>query len=415
MRLTIVCILACWAVSLAGVAWGAENCRDCHRLTVSGPHGRLACGACHGDDRQTLADPAAGRHGARGCIGCHRGYGRLFGHAMASRRSEQAFVDRTWGKAAPGFFAANCNGCHVTSCLNCHGDDGHALAKPADDRCLSCHRGYYVGSDYHGIAPREDHNRYQRGEERFGQQGLVMAADVHVRAGLTCGSCHTMASLAAGKTAAKGCRDCHLPKQAVLEHRITAHLERMECYACHSAWASQEYGTFWLRFRESPTIDDFDLATRRGEYLKSAYLKRQDLPPLGLNSRGLVSPIRPQFIAYYTELYRDRPIVENRLLGAEWRAFFPHTIQRGTVFCDECHLNPRRFMLEPERDRLYDLRLSGMGIDSFWDRRGQVLVNGNFLSPERVQRLNSTSPAYRRGVVEKWQKFVNRVAPSSAP
>jgi len=414
VRLTILCILACWAISL-GVASAAENCRDCHRLRVSGPHGRLPCSACHGDDRQTLADPAAGRHGAKGCTGCHQGYERLFSHAMATRSGEKAFVARTWGKADPNFFAANCRECHVTSCLNCHGNDSHALRKPADDRCLACHRGYFVGSDYHGITPREDNSRYQRGEERFDQKGLLMTADVHARAGLTCGSCHGMASLAVGRKTAKGCRDCHQPKASVIEHGIAAHLEKMECYACHSAWAPQEYGTFWLRFRESPSIADFDLATRRGEYLKSAYLKRQDAPPLGLNARGLVSPIRPQFIAYYTELYRDRPRVENQLLGAEWRAFFPHTIQRGSVFCDDCHLNPRRFLLEPARDRLYDLRQSGMALDSFWDRRGQTMTNGTFLSPERVQQLNSTTPAYRRAHVKKWQTFSNRVAPSSAP
>lgn len=414
MRLMILCILACWAVSL-GSARAAENCRDCHRLTVSGPHGRLACGACHGDDRQTLTDPAASRHGAKGCTGCHRGYERLFRHAMATRSAEKAFVARTWGRADQNFFVANCNECHVTSCLNCHGEDGHTLAKPADDRCLQCHTGYFVGSDYHGIAPREENNRYQRGAERFDQKGLLMAVDVHVRAGLTCGSCHGMASLVAGQRAGKGCRDCHQPKMTVLEHRITGHLEKMECYACHSAWAPQEYGTFWLRFRESPSIEDFDLAIRRGEYRKSAYLKRQDAPPLGLNQWGMVSPIRPQYIAYYTELYRDRPRVENQLLGAEWRAFFPHTIQRGTVFCDECHLNSRRFLLEPARDRLYDLRQSGMALDSFWDRQGQTVANGTFLPVDRVQRLNSRTPAYQRGVVEKWQTFVKRVAPSSAP
>jgi hypothetical protein len=409
--LTILCILVCWAVSVGA----AENCRHCHRLTVSGPHGRLSCGACHGDDRQTLTDPAASRHGARGCTGCHRGHDRLFSHVMGTRRSEHAFVARSWGKADPNFFANNCSGCHVTSCLNCHGDDGHALRKPADDRCLACHRGYFVGSDYHGIAPREEHARYQRGAERFDQRGLLMASDVHVRAGLTCGSCHDMASLAAGRPTAKGCRDCHTPKSTVIEHRISAHLETMECFACHSAWAPQEYGTFWLRFRESPSIADFDLTTRRGEYLKSVFLKRQDMPPLGLNARGRVSPVRPQFIAYYTELYRDRPREENRLMAAEWRAFFPHTIQRGSVWCDDCHMNPRRFLLEPARDRLYDLRMGGMGLDSFWDRRGQTVMNGAFLPPERVRRLSGNSPAYRRAYVEKWQTFVNRVAPSSAP
>ncbi|MEI6208931.1 MAG: hypothetical protein WCP20_19310 [Desulfuromonadales bacterium] len=62
-----------------------------------------------------------------------------------------------------------------------------------------------------------------------------------------------------------------------VEHRISAHLERLECYACHSAWAPQEYGTFYLRFRDSTLKEDFDLKPGASpEYLRSAYLKKQD-------------------------------------------------------------------------------------------------------------------------------------------
>ncbi|HBB16659.1 MAG TPA: cytochrome C, partial [Syntrophus sp. (in: bacteria)] len=63
--------------------------------------------------------------------------------------------------------------------------------------------------------------------------------------------------------------------------------------------------------------------------MKSAYLRKQDAPPLGINAAGKVSPIRPEFIVYFTEIRNDRPVgQENRLLAAEWKAFFPHTIRR---------------------------------------------------------------------------------------
>jgi len=84
-------------------------------------------------------------------------------------------------------------------------------------------------------------------------------------------------------------------------------MEKLECYACHSGWAPQEYGTFFLRFRDPELKEDFDLKPGPSlEYLRSAYLKLQDAPPLGINRAGRISPIRPQFIAYYTDIQSAR-------------------------------------------------------------------------------------------------------------
>jgi hypothetical protein len=248
----------------------------------------------------------------------------MAGHVMATRKGERDFAQRTYGQHDPRFFAKNCGECHVKSCLGCHGSNGHRIARPDTNTCLSCHRGYFTGAEYAGMAPREEHERYQRGKEFQGEPYLKMLPDVHFEKGLTCGACHDMASFLAGRKSAKGCTGCHQPSRKVLEHRIAAHLDKMECYACHSAWAPQEYGTFYLRFTDSPAQSQYRLRDYNGDYVKSVYLKKQDAPPLGVNGRGLVSPVRPEFIAYYTHVRNDRPEgIENRLLAAEWRAFSP--------------------------------------------------------------------------------------------
>ncbi|MDU0459374.1 MAG: selenite/tellurite reduction operon b-type cytochrome iron-sulfur cluster-binding subunit ExtO, partial [Geobacteraceae bacterium] len=268
-----------------------------------------------------------------------------------------------------------------------------------------------------GRAPREDNMRYQRGIAVNGETFLKMLPDAHYRAGLACGACHSMNSLAQGKKSSKGCRDCHRPDPKVVEHRIPAHMERLECYACHSAWAPQEYATFFLRFRDPALKEDFDLKPLENpEYLRSAYLKRQDAPPLGLNAAGRISPIRPMFIAYYTDIQSARnggP--ENTLLAAEWRAWFPHTIQRGSVTCEGCHDNPSRFLLEPESQRIYQLGRDGLGLESFWLQQGQRAVNGDFITAGRYLRMSSKSPAYKKAYIEKWKTFLNRVEASSLP
>jgi len=351
---------------------------------------------------------------AESCAACHREYGPIFDHAMATRAREKAFVARGLGAVDKEFFGKNCGSCHISACGDCHDGGG---ARPSPSRCLACHKGYYAGADYFGKAPREDSLRYQRGTVAGGETFLTMLPDVHAEAGLPCGACHTMRSLVEGKKTGKTCTDCHRWKGSSPEHRIAAHRDRLECYACHSAWAAQEYGTFFLRFTESPSRDDFRLkgSDTESEYLRSAYLRRQDAPPLGLNGRGKISPIRPQFIAYYTHLRRDKTEgKENRLLAAEWKAFFPHTIRRGTVLCDGCHDAPRRFLMEDPRDRIYRLREDGMTLESFWDRNGQRVVNGAFLPAESYRRLSARGPEYQRGYLEKWRNLVHRVDDSSA-
>ena len=392
----------------------SENCTDCHQVVQQGAHATLACLACHLNESSTVGNPTAIENRAVGCVTCHKGHERIFDHAMVARTGERNFVQRSYAKMDSDFFGKNCDSCHVQGCLDCHGN-GHAISKPSVGACQSCHRGYFVGWDYSGRAPREDNMRYQRGIAVNGETFLKMLPDVHYSAGMTCGACHSMASLAGGKTSSKGCRDCHKPDSKVVEHRVSAHMERLECYACHSAWAPQEYGTFFLRFRDPQLKEDFDLKPGASpDYLRSAYLKMQDAPPLGINYRGKVSPIRPQFIAYYTDIQSARNNgPENTLLAAEWRAFFPHTVQRGTATCEACHDNPRRFLLEPEAQRIYQLKKDGMRLESFWEQQGQKLVNGNFMAATRYLRMTSKSPAYTKAYIEKWKTFLNRVEPSS--
>jgi hypothetical protein len=430
VRLMTLCIAACWLLLNAAAGGAAENCKDCHRVTLTGIHADLPCLSCHLSESATLADPAGGAGRAAGCVGCHRGYAGLFDGAMGTRKGERAFVQRSVGGLDPGFFQNRCDSCHLSGCTDCHGGSGHRIAQATDRSCFACHRGYFVGTDYYGMAPREDSLRYQRGEIAYGETFLKMTPDVHAEAGIKCGACHSMKSLVAGSKASKNCLDCHRVNRKIIEHRIPAHLEKMECSACHSAWTPQEYGTFYLRFTDSPSQEEYELRGnsagkgKGGNYLKSAYLRKQDAPPLGLNARGKVSPIRPEFLLYFSDIRNDRPVgswpagaqsdaLENRLLAAEWRAFFPHTVRRGTVMCEGCHDNPRRYLMESPGDRIYQLQADGMTLPSFWDRAGQRVANGDFLPVARYLQLNSKSTAYQRAYLEKWQSLIKRVDDSS--
>ncbi len=406
MFLTIVSIALCLlAVSPAGA----------HHASLKGVHATLPCSSCHGNDAERVSRPTSGDNRARGCVGCHQGYDALFDQAMTTRARERRFVEQTFGKADPHFYQKNCQSCHVRDCLDCHGKNGHNITRPAQNSCLGCHRGYFVGTDYHGMAPREDNVRYQRGKLFEGETFLKMLPDVHAEEGMECGDCHSMKSLVAGSKSSKKCIDCHNPADSVIEHGITAHLTNLECYACHSAWAAQEYGTFYVRLVNSPSSKYFRVKQKSGsEYIKSAYLRMQNAPPLGINDTGKVSPIRPQFISYFSDIRDGKPVgEENRLLAAHWKAFFPHTIRRGTVMCEGCHNNARRFILEKEENRIYQLQLDGMTLNSFWDQACQEVINGCFMEPSRFARMSSKGPAYTKAYVKKWKRLVDRVEDSS--
>jgi len=344
-------------------------------------------------------------------------YQGIFQQAMSTRTFEKAFVKKAFGQQDPRFFQKNCQGCHVKSCLDCHSKNGDEYTIPKSERCLGCHSGYYVGMEYYGMAPREDSLRYQRGKAFKGENYLAMLPDVHAQAGMQCSDCHSMQSLIAGKKASKTCTDCHQPNPAVIEHSIDRHLEKLECYACHAAWAAQEYGTFYVRMKDSTNQKHFRLRpVNDSSYIKSAYLKKQDLPPLGINSKGKVSPIRPQFILYFTNVQSGKPEgEENRLLAAQWKAFFPHTVRRGAVMCNGCHSNAGRFLLEKKEERLYELQKDNMTLKSFWDQNGQTMLNGSFMPLERFVGMASRKPAYKIAYLKKWKKLLKSVENSSKP
>jgi hypothetical protein len=358
------------------------------------------------EDGRAPLPPAAGA-----CLACHPSAGGVLSGPMATRAAEKRFARRAFGADGDRFFAQSCTGCHVAGCDDCHGAAPHKGARLKNDACTRCHKGYFVGWDYLGRAPREDHARYQRGPVADGEPYLKMLPDVHAERGMTCADCHTMRSLQEERRAAKTCRECHpAVSRDVPEHAFPAHLEKMECEACHAAWAPQEYGTFLVRTTTPEQEESFSPLRAWGPWRKSAYLKSQGAPPLGLDERGKVAPIRPQFVLLATDTSRGW---ENRLLAAEWKAFSPHTTRRGTVTCSECHDSPRRFLLERDGERLYELEKDGLPLRSFWSREKQTVVNGSFFPGDRHEAMNRKTPEYVRQYLRQWQKLLDRAAPPS--
>ncbi|MBZ0090241.1 MAG: cytochrome c3 family protein, partial [Thermoanaerobaculia bacterium] len=245
-----------------------------------------------------------------------------------------------------------------------------------------------------------------------GEPYLRMLPDVHHERGLRCADCHPMTSLHGTGNGARGCIECHpSPSREVPEHAIGEHLDKLACVACHAAWAAQEYGTFLVRPDGPEAEAAFAPLPSWGSWKKSAHLKRQDAPPLGLDGNGNVTPIRPRLLLFATDVSRGW---ENRLLAAEWRPTSPHTVRRGSVACGGCHGNLRRFLLEPDDERLFPLELDGLALRSYWNAQGQSVAGGAFFPLDRYQAMDMKSPTAVREVLRQWQNFLDHAAPRSA-
>ena len=393
----------------------AEDCFECHKdIVVAGAHKNQTCTSCHKQNLDHCSSSAilTGSADSVTCFECHPEYKNMINNTMVTRKREKVIVDQAFSKVDRNFFDKNCNGCHVKNCTDCHSqsNDVHNITLPENDKCFTCHREYYIGLDYKGMALREDHERYQRGIKDRNDYYLKMLPDVHYEKGLKCRDCHSMGSLAEGKKSSAACIDCHEElDMTIVEHSIKPHMKKLECYTCHSAWTAQEYGTFFIQIIDSSVRKYYRWIKQISEeYVKSSFLKEYNHSPIGLNDKGLYSPIRPEFIFFHTKIVNNQILgKENKMIGANWKALFPHTIRKESVSCDSCHDNRKRYILLDDETDIYNIGKDNIDeLDSFYSSQGQKVINGKFVNNETYTKIISRkSKLYILKYIEKWKKI----------
>jgi hypothetical protein len=165
---------------------------------------------------------------------------------------------------------------------------------------------------------------------------------------------------------------------------VKAHMDRMECYACHAKWAPQCYGCHikidyskgekhpdWIAMGND--VDEHGLTADaryviyndKSEYEKHlidgkvketrSYLRWED-PPLVQNGEGRISPAVPGCQTTVTVIGKDgKPLLLNHIfkipnvegagkegqLGIDISPTQPHTITKEARKCESCHTNPK--------------------------------------------------------------------------
>jgi hypothetical protein len=166
-------------------------------------------------------------------------------------------------------------------------------------------------------------------------------------------------------------------KGQVAMAEVEGHLERMECYTCHSTWAPQCYGCH-LKVDYSSKKQHYDWVSLGENHLKNgmtgeytgagelyridgeivetrSYLRWED-PALAQNGEGRISPVIPGCQTTVTLVGKDgKPVVKNLIfrvkdaegkgspgqLAIDMAPLHPHTVQKEARECASCHDSPK--------------------------------------------------------------------------
>ncbi|WP_308550547.1 hypothetical protein [uncultured Parabacteroides sp.] len=146
---------------------------------------------------------------------------------------------------------------------------------------------------------------------------------------------------------------------------VSKHMEKLECYACHSTWAAQYYGYKYVIDYTKESIDWLDSPEQAAQdgttadYHKKYVMQpgaptygdyshmRWENPPLGINGEGRVTPLVGVIQTVGTVIGPDgKTLVWNRVAktaagydAIELAPLNPHTTSKASRECADCHGN----------------------------------------------------------------------------
>jgi len=196
--------------------------------------------------------------------------------------------------------------------------------------------------------------------------------------------------------------------------QATAHVEKVECYGCHSAWAPQCYGchvkidfsgdktaTDWVASGSTHFPDGHTAESMRNVEPPQApglaygntsenrsYLRWED-PVLGINGEGRVGPIVPGCqqittvvapdgqILIHNKIWRTAPGTEGAgpegQRGLDMAPAAPHTVDRRARECTSCHASAKALGYGTHDGRYLGGYVEGIYVD-IMNEKGQLVT-----------------------------------------
>jgi len=418
-----------------------NQCLRCHLWTEgkkrAGDYRASGCSACHvlyaddglshsGDQAIPKDEPGHPiRHEittkipAQQCVHCHNRGGRTGVSFLGMMESDGYGTPFTAdGTKQPKLHGKNYNylqkDIHSESgmaCIDCHTlndvhGDGNIYSKREQGVEIEC-------NDCHGDNENYSAQKTSRGNP---MTNLEKQNDQTILRGKIDGKSHNITQVQA--LAGRGV----LP----VAMQIEAHMNKLECYACHSEWTAQCYGCHAkmdMRKKGYDWVDEAKDATYAWEESRS-YL-RWETPTLGINSEGKVSPFTTGCQAIFTRIGADGKAVElNKVFvtsdghsGLAHNAIQPHTVSSKARTCEDCHSESKASGLGSGH---YISKLNGLDIpfelERIVDEDGNQIqatshVGSRPFNKEEIQKIKRTNVCL--GCHEKepsifWKNVKNR-------
>ena len=424
-----------------------NQCLRCHIWTKgkqrAGDYRSGGCSACHvlyADDGlshsgdPTIPEDKPGhpvRHEittkipAQQCVHCHNRGGRTGVSFLGMIESDGYGTPfRADGTKQPKLHGKNYNylqpdlhGAAGMECIDCHTandihGDGNIYSKREQAVEIEC-------TDCHGDTEKYSSLKTARGRL---MTNLEKQNDRTVLRGKTDGKLHNIPQIRS------------LAERDVLPvaMQISAHMEKLECYACHSSWTPQCYGCHAkmdMGKKSNDWVDDSEEATYG--WSESRSYVRWETPVLGINSEGKVSPFTTGCQAIFTRIGEDGKAIElNKVFvtadghsGIGQNPIQPHTISRRARSCENCHSENKALGLGSGH---YVSRLNGVDIPFELERivdedgnqiQGTSHIGARPFNKEEIQKIKrvntclachqESSSMFWEEVEEKWGEAKN--------
>ena len=393
--------------------------RERNMTSVAEDHFAKACAACHvNQDEAVFDNPATARGG--GCSDCHRltknagehhatyttripnanclkchnrsnriglsyegifeseGYGTPYKNGKLGNRLMDG---RSYYRLPSDVHHRDAN----MSCIDCHTEKGvmgdgkvhHHMEEAEDVKCRDCHQPKLAKPDTLAQTLIGLNEKVPE-PTRIAYTAKMHAPLYHVQ--------EINGSLLLHRK--KDGKPFALPRMSDRPYHSSAIHQRLDCSACHASWAPSCYGCHEVHFDNGRQYDWIKKKFTKGQWQEYRSFLRFESPSLGIGYNGKVMPFAPGCQVIGT-MFKDKKVETFHAMAmAGWD---PHTTQKQSRTCVDCHFNPASLGLG--RGNL-DYRDSNITFAPFFDSNRSGMPFGYpidaFVSPEGKQ-FQSTS------------------------
>ncbi|VAY87886.1 Cytochrome c family protein [hydrothermal vent metagenome] len=130
-----------------------------------------------------------------------------------------------------------------------------------------------------------------------------------------------------------------ISKMSNASYHTSKNHQRLDCTACHSSWIPSCYGCHEVYFKNGKQYDWIKHKKTRGKWVELRSYLRYESPALAIGYNKKIMPTAPG-CQVITTIY-DKNITNQGFHSFAYASWDPHTTQKHSRTCIDCHFNPQ--------------------------------------------------------------------------